>query len=74
MPSIMIKVTNQEDCQFLQQLVAKMGFTSLILTDKKVRTIARKRLANLSNDTDIIEINPQIASDIKNAIEEIRSA
>lgn len=71
MPSIIIKVTNQEDCQFLQQLVAKMGFTSLILTDKKVRKIARKRLSQIPNNTDVDTTNVEL--DIQDAIEQIRS-
>jgi hypothetical protein len=71
MPSILIKVTNQEDCQFLQQVVAKMGFTSLILTDKKVRKIARKRLSEIPNNAGIDMTNIEL--DIQSAIEQVRS-
>jgi hypothetical protein len=71
MPSILIKVTNQEDCQFLQQLVAKMGFTSLILADKKVRKIARKRLSEIPNNIDVDMTN--VALDIQSAIKQVRS-
>lgn len=70
MENILITTQRNSDADFLLNLVRKLGFDALIISDDKKRLLARKKLIQLS---DAIEKSDVSDAEIQEEISRIRA-
>jgi hypothetical protein len=69
MENILISIANKEDADFFVELVKKLGFNPMIISDEKKRAIARKKLLKISDEIEKSEVNE---AEVKYEIAKVR--
>ena len=69
MENIVISIGNKPEADFFVQLARKLGFSPLLVSDDKKRLLARKKLVQLADAIDKVEMS---AEEIQKEIDLVR--
>ena len=69
MENIVIRVDDKKKADFLLQLVKKLGFETLLISDKERRMLARKKLIQIDDN---FEKNMVSEDEIQYEVEKVR--
>jgi hypothetical protein len=64
MENVVIKVKTKSDSKFLSELAKKLGFDSFILSDFDKRYLARKKLTELTDTVNELDISEDEITEI----------